>query len=237
MMHRNPTLELTNASEGLVSLKSLISMVILIWFAVSTPARNSSFVNRRIYDISLLGTTAAMLLWPWIFLGVVCHANGIQMSDHIARLVTENPQIPNFFVPLVGNLVGLVIAILFSFSVIRFAQEWVAVSDEVTVFHISLLSAFRYQYWPWGIKDMKEIVKHTKWLIPVVLVAACLGTLALVPSGITSLLAPVPFNRTVALNGTEINFSSLASDCVEFLNKNAISNNCDWRVSSMHPDP
>ncbi len=151
------------------------------------------------------------------------------MNDHLAKVVTDNPHSTSFFVTLIGSLVSFVIDILFSFSVIRFAQEWVAVADEVTVFHVSVLSAFRFQTWPWGLKDLKTVFARNR-LLPVLLVGVCIGSFTFVPSSTTSLLGPAPFNKTAALTGTELDFSSTASECTQFLNANPISNKCDWQV-------
>lgn len=152
------------------------------------------------------------------------------MHHRLAKVVTDHPQTTTFFVTLVGNLIFLVVDVFFSLSVIRFAQEWMAVTREVNVFHVSLISAFRYQTWPWGVKDFKEITSRSRWL-PAVLVAVCVSAFAFVPSGTTSLLGPAPFLKTVPLTGTELDFSSTASECVGFLNTNLITNNCDWQVS------
>lgn len=182
------------------------------------------------YDISLLAGIIVMLSWPWIFWGVVFHVKGIQMNDHLAKVVTDNPHATSFFVTLIGSLVCLVVNILFSFSVIRFAQEWVAATDKVTVFHVSLLSAFRYQSWPWGLKDLKVVFVQKRWL-PVLAVGACIGAFTFVTSSTTSLLGPAPFNKTITLTGTELNFASTANECAQFFNANPLSNNCDWQVS------
>ncbi len=156
------------------------------------------------------------------------------MNDHLTKFVTQNPHSTNFIVTLIGSLVCLVVDILFSFSVVRLAQEWLAVADEVTVFHVSMLSAFRYQSWPWGVKDLKIVFGRKRWLL-VLLLGVCIGAFTFVPSGTTSLLSPIPFNETVALSGTELDFSSTAIDCIQFLDANPLSNNCDWQVSWLPP--
>lgn len=195
-------------------------------------AAEPALVSRRIYDTFLLAGITIMLSWPWAFLGILFHMNGIQMNDRLARTVINNPQTTNYFVTLIGNLVSLGVGILFSFSVVRWAQEWLAVTDKVTVFHVSVLSAFRYRILPWGLKDLKNVFRPKKWVL-VVLAGVYLHAFAFVPSAVTSLLTPVPLNKTAALTGTELDFSSTANECAQFLNAHPLSNNCDWQVSSM----
>ena len=156
-----------------------------------------------------------MLLWPWILLATIWARGGVQMSDHLARVVKNYPQRVSFFITLLGNIVSIVIGIIFSTAVLRFSQEWATNNDQVTVFDVSLISAFRNQSWPWGIKDHKYLLVRNRWL-PVVLAGGCIAAFALVPSGTTSLITPVSFHRTWNLTGTELDFSSNA-DCVQWL--------------------
>jgi hypothetical protein len=169
-----------------------------------------------------------MLLWPVFFFSLVFVRKGIRMNDQVAKVVRHHPQSTTFFVTFVGNIVCLIIDILFSFAVIRLAQEWIT-RNEVTVYHVSMLTGFKNQTWPWAIKDLREVFVRNRWL-PAVLLGVWIGAFTFVPSSTTSLLTPIPFNRTVDLNGTEVNFSSTATDCLEWLNRQYILNNCDWEV-------
>jgi len=171
-----------------------------------------------------------MLSWPWIFFGVVHAAKGIQIDNHLAKVVTDHPHGTTFFVTLVGNIVCLLINILFSFAVIRFSQEWIAANDIVTVFDVELIIALRHQTWPWSLKDIKSLLVRNQ-VVPVVLAGTCIGTYTLIPSGITSLITPVPFNKNVTIQGVELDLSSSASECIDWLEAHRISNNCDWGVS------
>jgi hypothetical protein len=173
-----------------------------------------------------------MLLWPWIFLATIGALGGVQMSDHVAKVVKNHPQRVSFFITLLGNIISIIISIIFSTAVLRFSQEWAINNDHVTVFDISLISAFRNQNWPWGIKDHKYLLIRKRWL-PVVLAGACIAAFALVPSGTTSLITPVSFNRTWPLTGTELDFSSNAADCLSwFQNPWNLPNACDFQASS-----
>jgi hypothetical protein len=178
----------------------------------------------------LLAALFLMLAWPWIFLAVVWGKKGVEMNSHVAKVVTDHPHGTSFFVTLLGNIVNLIVSILFSFAVIRFAQERFTSDADVTVFDVSFLSALRHQHWPWGIQDLSYLLNRTRWLAAV-LVAGCVAAFAFVPGSTTSLISPAPFNRTVPLTGTELNFSSSAADCLAWFNANNIPNNCDWQVS------
>ena len=170
-----------------------------------------------------------MLMWPWIFWGVVQSQNGIQMNNHVAKVVMDNPQGTTFLITLLGNIASLIISILFSSAIVRFSQELVE-RKGVTVFDVSLLSAFRYQRWPWGIKDLNRSFFRTRWL-RMILILGCIAAFGFVPSSVTSLITPVPFNRRADLQGTELDFSSIDTDCRNWSSVNPLSNNCDWKVS------
>ncbi|KAF9526285.1 hypothetical protein CPB83DRAFT_908542 [Crepidotus variabilis] len=158
---------------------------------------------------------------------------GIEMNPRAAKAVTDHPQATSYFVTLVGNIISLLVNFLFSTAIIRFAQEWVAKreygKEQITVFHVSLLSAFRNRNWPWKVTELQHLVVQQRWL-PVALVGACIAAFAFVPSGMTSLLNPVPFNRTIELKGSELDFSSNAPDCLQWFETNPISNQCDWKT-------
>jgi hypothetical protein len=178
--------------------------------------------------VFFLAGTFIMLVWPWIFLAIIWARGGVQMSDHVARVVKNHPQMISFVITLLGNIVSIIIGIIFSAAVVRSSQEWATNNDHITVFHISLISAFRNQSWPWGIKDHKYLLAPNRWL-PVVLAGGCIATFALVPSGTTSLITSVSFYRTWNLTGTELDFSN--ADCVHSLAETimVLGGSCDWR--------
>ena len=139
-----------------------------------------------------------------------------------------------FTVTLVGSVVRSIIGYLFSFAIVRFGQEWIAKSHSgpgVTVFDVSLLSAFRNQTWVWGVDEWKLANRRSR-PIPLLLVATCILGFALVPSGTAGLIAPTTFNRTVVLKGREINFMPSDVQCLPWLEANQIGSNCDWKVRS-----
>jgi len=186
--------------------------------------------NRRLrYDLTLLSCIFIMLLWPWILLGIIYSAKGIQMNKHLAKIVINHPHSINFFVTLFASVVCLLIDIIFSFAVIRFSQEWIANSDNITVFDVSVISGLRHQTLPWNVKEIKQLLVGNR-VAPVSLVAICIGAFALIPSGITSLITPVPFKKNVTLHGVELDFSSSAADCLDWL-ENIKKPDCNFGVS------
>jgi hypothetical protein len=175
-----------------------------------------------------------MLVWPWIFLTIVWARRGVQMHNQVAKAAIDHPQITSFFATLLGNIASMIVSVLFSIAVVRFAQEWVTKKDHITVFDVSLISAFRNQSWPWSMKDHKYLLARNRWL-PVVLAGACIAASALMPPGMTSLISPVSFYRTSPLMGIELDFSSNATDCIHwFAGKMISTSTCDWfKVSSL----
>ena len=169
-----------------------------------------------------------MLVWPWILWGVVWSQHGIQMNEHVAKVVIDNPQSTTFFTTLLGNIASLIVSTLFSSAIIRFSQELVE-RKGVTVFDVSVLSAFRYQRWPWAMEDLNGPFVRTQWL-RMVLIVGCIAAFGFVPSSVTSLITPVQFNRMAPLNGTELDFSSNDPDCLDWFTANPI-HNCEWKVS------
>ena len=179
----------------------------------------------------LLVGILVMLLWPWIFLAAIWKQDGIQMWNHLAKFVKRHPQRTSFFITFLGSIVSFIVSILFSTAVFRFSQEWATNNDHVTVFDVSLISAFRNLNWPWRIKDHKYLLVRNRWL-PVVLAGACIAGFTLVPSGTTSLITPVSFNRTSPLKETEFDFSSNVTDCIDWFTANS-QDYCDWGVSKI----
>ena len=179
----------------------------------------------------LLVGILVMLSWPWIFFATIWKCDGIQMEDYLANFVKRHPQRTSFFITFLGSIVSFIVSIIFSTAVLRFSQEWAMNNDHVTVFDVSLISAFRNHNWPWGIKDHKYLLVRNRWL-PVVLAGTCIAAFTLVPSGTTSLITPVPFNRTWQTPiETELDLSSNVTDCIDWFTANPLPQVCDWMVS------
>ena len=193
---------------------------------VHTPGRPS------VHDILAFIGISIMLIWPWIFFGVVWAKKGIQMNNHVAKVITNNPHTTTYFITLICSIISTIVNTLFSLSIVRFAQELVTHRSPIRPFTARVLLAFRHRNWTLGrsVKDAKYLMSRTRWW-PALLLIICVLTFPHLISSTTSLLTPAPFNRTVALTGTEVNFSSTASDCLSWFAANPISNNCGWQVS------
>ena len=186
----------------------------------------------RVNDVCLLAGIFIMLLWPWILLITIWLKGGIQMSDNVARIVKNHPQRSSFVITLFANIVSIIVSILFSTAVARFSQAWARNNDRVTIFDISLTSAFRNQNWPWEIEDHKYLFIRNRWF-PAMLAGVCIAAFALVPSGTTSLITPVSFNQAWPLKGTEFDFSSNATVCADWFTRTYDKEDCVWKVSRL----
>jgi hypothetical protein len=178
----------------------------------------------------LISAILIMLAWPWIFFGVVWHSDGIDMNAHVARVVRDHPASVTFFVTQFGTISSLIVGFLFSTAIIRFTQKWVVGKPDVTMFHVSVIWAFKNLKFPWALGTVFAMLAENKWL-PVLLVVACIFTFTFVPSGTTSLITPIPFNKTAPLTGTELDFASLDQECVSWFKSHTIPESCDWKVS------
>jgi hypothetical protein len=177
-----------------------------------------------------------MLVWPWIFFGVVWGFGGLEMDAHLAKRAVDNPHTTNYFVTFIANIASTIIGTLVSMSVVRFARTWVAGTQDqesVTIFRISLLTAFKHHTIPWSFSDRGSLFVQKKWFF-VLLVVVWMGTFTAVTPAITSLITPVTFNKTAPINGTELNFASNAPECVSWFNAHILPETCGWQVNWVH---
>ena len=154
------------------------------------------------------------------------------MNNHIAKVVTDNPHATTYFITLICSIIAMIVTALFSFAIIRFAQELVTRYKPTRPFYLRVLLAFRHQTWPWGKswKDVKYLMSKTRWW-PTVLVIICILTFPQLVSTTTSLITPIPFNRTATLHGTELDFSSTDPACLSWFRAHPIGDDCDWQVN------
>jgi len=177
-----------------------------------------------------------MLVWPWTFFGVVWKGHGLKMNSHYAKHVTDNPHTTNFVVTFIASLASLIISILVSKAVIRFSRAWITRKSRTTtptyptLFRVSLLSGFKNHTNPWGFSDLGDLFIKRR-VFPFLLVIVWMFIFTAVTPAITSLISPIPITKTENLNGTELNFASNASECVDWFNANKIDDSvpCDWK--------
>ena len=178
-----------------------------------------------------------MLVWPWIFFCVAWAKGGLQMNNHLSKVVRNHPQSTTYFITFICSTISLIIGELFSLAIIRFAQELVTFRKPTRPFHLTVLLALRHQTWPWGksMKDTKYLMTKDRWW-PAVSVMICALVFPHLTSSTTALLTPAPFNRTAVLAGTELDFSSNDAECLSWFQNSLTTLDCDWKVSSMDPE-
>ncbi|KAJ2926290.1 hypothetical protein H1R20_g10801, partial [Candolleomyces eurysporus] len=196
------------------------------------PTRSQRFAS----DILLLVAILFMILWPWVFFGVVKAKHGIQMNDQLSEKVPRYPHQVGAIVTLIGTINRLIATLLFGKAVVRLGQELIAKNSaknsepEVTIFGVSALLAFRHMTMVWGARQWRQLVKERGRLVVVLLLLLSLGALALIPSGTASLITPAEFKKTSELEGTELDFTSDESRCRAWLDENKVENKCDWKT-------
>ncbi|KAJ2912770.1 hypothetical protein MD484_g7641, partial [Candolleomyces efflorescens] len=172
-----------------------------------------------------------MILWPWVFFGVVKGKHGIQMNNQLSDNVARHPHQVGAIVTFIGTINRLIATLLFGKAVVRLGQEMIARGSqpEVTVFGVSALLAFRHMTMVWGMRQWGQLVKGKGRLAVVALLLASLGALALIPSGTANLITPGQFNKTAELKGTELDFTSSDPQCTAWFAENQVTNDCDWQ--------
>jgi len=178
-----------------------------------------------------------MLCWPWVLFGVLYARKIIALNDSFANHVKKNPRNTNFFITNIGAIVNIIVGFLFSKSILRYSQGWMAPKENISFFRLQLILAFRSHSFPeWILSGRKYLLTRKRW-IRVALLLGCIYAFTLIPSGVTTVLTPLPIPYQENLpHGTELNFSPNpnATSCLEWLNTQAISttNTCQWKVSA-----
>ncbi|KAJ2922201.1 hypothetical protein H1R20_g14884, partial [Candolleomyces eurysporus] len=163
-------------------------------------------------DIFLLFTTLFSIAWPWAFFGTVAARGGVALPRSLADYVVDNPQRVSTFVTFVGTVHRILCAILFTFVIERFAQEWVrgreGIQDPISVFDVSVLLAFRHKSFVWELSEYKDWKVKGRWAW-VVLLVLFTTMFAMIPTGIVALITPGPYvNVGWHMGGMEIDFST-----------------------------
>jgi hypothetical protein len=165
--------------------------------------------------------TVIMTIWPWIFFVVVYGLHGINIDSSV---VEGNPRDTLYFVTAISGIIGLITAHLFSKGVASLARKRVVYKD-TAISDVSFFTALRNR------APTRSLFRQGR---PhrVIVVIFFLVIFALITPGLTALLTPVYFIRSVPLRGHELDFGSEDSECVNwFINAPAIQNTCDWSVS------
>ena len=172
-----------------------------------------------------------ILWWPWIILGYVWRLGGVPASTSIVTWATTQPRSVTYVSTLFGTLFSALAALFFSTAIIRFSQKWFGQREEVDMFHVSFFMTLRYQFFPWGWQDWSAL--KNRWYLFIV-VAVCILAFGFIPSGISALLAPTPFQRTALLMGTELDFASSDPACLSWIRDHSpIRDRCMTFVSQL----
>jgi hypothetical protein len=192
-------------------------------------------------DILLLLGIIIMLCWPWVIFGVFWaragDREGIPLTEGFANYVKNNPRNITFFITQIGAVVNLIVGSLFSASILRYSQGWMASKKHISFFHLSLMLAFRSHSFPWGPSDRKYLLTRKRW-IRAAFVLACIYAFTFITPGVTTILAPLPILLQSNLHGTELDFSPKLNNttCLDWLNTQAktmaMTNTCQWKVSA-----
>ncbi|KAF9460972.1 hypothetical protein BDZ94DRAFT_1168647 [Collybia nuda] len=171
-----------------------------------------------------------MVVWPWVFYGVVKQKDGIVMSPSLTKIVQKHPQDVDYFVTAIASAISFLIGYLFQTSVTKLAQNWM-VLKETDVFRLAFFSALRHQNFIWSLGTLPSVFKSATKLGLVFTVLLYIGTFVLITPGLTALLHPQMIVRHANLTGTEIDFSSSNPDCLDwFNNDNVLLEACGWSV-------
>ena len=171
-----------------------------------------------------------MIIWPWIFFAAV--SGGRPLPPSQARFVEHHPQSEVFLVTAVGAVISVFVGILFSKGVTSVARQWVTHNQDADVFHVSFFNGLKDHTYPWGVKELPLLLRLDR--LPFALtIFLYLVLFILVNPGITALISPIPIDRTVPLNGKELDFSSTAPECLSWFTGNQPPSSCGWEVSCL----
>ncbi|RXW22985.1 hypothetical protein EST38_g2859 [Candolleomyces aberdarensis] len=185
-------------------------------------------------DIFLFSATLLSLAWPWAFCGTVAALGGVALPRSHADYVVDNPQRVSTFVTFVGTVYRIICAILFTFVIERFAQEWVrareGIQDPISVFDVSVLLAFRHKSFVWEISEYKDWKVKGRWAW-VALLVLYTTMLAMIPTGIVALITPGPYIVISLMDGVEVDLSLNDPVCLKEQTRELLMPDCQLRPS------
>jgi hypothetical protein len=185
--------------------------------------------SHHVFFISHIIAAFIMTVWPWIFFAVVMGKGGIEMHGRAAASAYNHPRDTTFVITALASVVTFIIDYLFARGVTSLAQKWV-VHKDLDIFHISFFTALKSHEFLWQREDWRELLRPGRlFLAPTVMLF--IFTFTFVTSGLTSLLTPVSFTKTSALNGTELDFGSTDPGCISWFASSTFPDTCDWIVS------
>lgn len=176
-----------------------------------------------------IGFTAFMIIWPWIFFGVLWSLGGIQLRGHAGRAIERNPKGTTYVVTILGTIITSIVDVLFSTAITSLAQKWVT-HRETDVFMISCFTSLKHRSLLFPKESWLDLSRQYRLrfilMMPVLVVIS-----NLINGGLTTFLTPTQFTRTALLHGKELDFASSDASCLAWFNDTTIPTTCDWVVS------
>jgi len=164
-----------------------------------------------------------MTIWPWIFFGVLRELGGVPFDHKMTTIVHGNPKDTAYLVTAVISFISLSLSHLHSTAVTKIVMKRIVLKP-TTISLISFFTALKNH-------ELDHSAIPQARSAHFIITALYTGIFTFATPGFTALLLPAPFNRTVHLTGTELDFASNDIDCIDWFKNHTIPTSCDWKVS------
>ena len=158
--------------------------------------------------LCLFSGAVIMVIWPWIVLAVTW--GGLKMQGQVGIVAENSSQQVSFVVTFIAGVINLAMVYLFSRAVASLAEQQI-IREDSTISHIAFFITLRNRSLPTFLFQQRKLLLF--WTVVLYIVG-----FAFVTPGMTALLLPVRFTKSVSLNGTELDFASQDTDCVNWFN-------------------
>lgn len=182
------------------------------------------YSNHDAFFYLLLLSTTFMIIWPWIAFAVIWNLGGIQLRYSAESFARNHSQLISFLVIFVAGIFNVIIVYLFSSAVASLAKKQV-IHKNVTISRITFFIALRNRALP------TSLFRQRRGSLFLMVVILYIILFTFITPGITVLLLPINFTRTIPLNGTELDFASNDASCINWFHNNTIPTSCDWKVN------
>jgi hypothetical protein len=175
-----------------------------------------------------------LLLWPWIFAGVLWRNHdqgGIRASAHISYLVLNHPHAVDFFVTAISGVIAAIMTHVFTTAVmcIYLDRPIHGTNKFITRFYHHLKRSPSAL----PVAEIWRVVRNNdKSLMLLFTLVSFSLIFTVVGPGFNAILIPHPFIRNASLRGTELDFSSTNANCTAWINS-IVFGDCNWNVSAI----
>ena len=192
-------------------------------FALVDSSREGYYLKHNKLSLCFFFGTLIMVIWPWFFLVVT--SGGLKMQGHLGRVAENSSQQVSFVVTFIAGVINVAVVYLFSRAVASLAEQQI-IREDSTISQIAFFVILKNRSFPTFLFRRRKLILF--WTVVLYIVG-----FAFVTPGITALLLPVRFTRSVSLNATELDIASLDPDCVNWFNnsKNPEFVPCNTSVS------